>query len=129
MDELAALVSQALAEDVGGGDLTTCATVAADAEGNALITQKAPGIIFGLDVAERTFSLLDARARFERLVSEGRWRDAGGPVLRIHAPARALLPGGRKALKFLAHLSGGETLSAPADQAVEGTREEGAGTH
>ena len=53
MDELAALVSQALAEDVGGGDLTTCATVAADAEGSALITQKAPGVIFGVDVVVR----------------------------------------------------------------------------
>ena len=122
MDELAALVSQALAEDVGGGDLTTCATVAADAEGNALITQKAPGVIFGLDVAERTFSLLDASARFERLVPEGRWRDAPGPVLRIHARARALLTGERTALNFLAHLSGVATLSARAAKAVEGTR-------
>src|SRR6266566_5674602 len=122
MDELAALVSQALAEDVGGGDLTTCATVAADAEGSALITQKAPGVIFGVDAAERTFSLLDARARFERLVPEGRWRDAGGPVLRIDARARALLTGERTALNFLAHLSGVATLSARAAKAIEGTR-------
>jgi nicotinate-nucleotide pyrophosphorylase (carboxylating) len=121
MDELSALVSRALAEDVGGGDLTTSATVAADAEGSALITQKAPGVIFGLDVAERTFSLLDARARFERLVPEGSWRDAPGPVLRIHARARALLTGERTALNFLAHLSGVATLSARAAMAVEGT--------
>ena len=122
MDELAALVSQALAEDVGGGDLTTCATVAADAEGSALITQKAPGVIFGVDAAERTFSLLDPRARFERLATEGRWRGAGGPVLRIDARARALLTGERTALNFLAHLSGVATLSARAAKAVEGTR-------
>ena len=122
MDELSALVSQALAEDVGAGDLTTSATVTADAEGSALITQKAPGVIFGLDVTERTFSLLDARARFERLVPEGRWRDAPGPVLRIHARTRALLTGERTALNFLAHLSGVATLSARAAKAVEGTR-------
>jgi nicotinate-nucleotide pyrophosphorylase (carboxylating) len=121
MDELSALVSRALAEDVGDGDLTTCATVAAAAEGSALITQKAAGVIFGLDVAERTFSLLDANARFVRLVPEGRWRDAGGPVLRIHARARALLTGERTALNFLAHLSGVATLSARASKAVEGT--------
>src|SRR6201982_3280095 len=121
MDELSALVSRALAEDVGGGDLTTCSTVAAGAEGSALITQKAPGVIFGLDVTERTFSLLDASARFVRLVPEGRWRDAGGPVLRIHARARALLTGERTALNFLAHLSGVATLSARAAMAVEGT--------
>jgi len=122
MDELAALVARALAEDVGGGDLTTSATVAADADGNALITQKAPGVIFGLDVAEQAFLLLDAKARCERLVSEGRWRDTGGPVLRIHARARALLTGERTALNFLAHLSGVATLSARAAKAVEGTR-------
>ena len=122
MDELSALVSQALAEDVGAGDLTTSATVTADAEGSALITQKAPGVIFGLDVTERTFSLLDARARFERLVPEGRWRDAPGPVLRIRARARALLTAERTALNFLAHLSGVATLSARAAKAVEGTR-------
>ena len=121
MDELSALVSQALAEDVGGGDVTTSATVNADAGGSALITQKAPGVIFGLDVTERTFSLLDALARFERLVPEGRWRDAPGPVLRIDARVRALLTAERTALNFLAHLSGVATLSARAAKAVEGT--------
>ena len=52
---------------------------------------------------------------------EGRWRDAPGPVLRIHARTRALLTGERTALNFLAHLSGVATLSARAAKAVEGT--------
>ncbi len=119
--DIAALVRTALAEDVGSGDVTTLATVDAQARGSALITQKAPGAIFGLDAAEATFAQLDPDARFERLVDEGVWREQGGPVLSIVASARALLTGERTALNFLAHLSGVATLSARAAREVQGT--------
>jgi nicotinate-nucleotide pyrophosphorylase (carboxylating) len=120
-DKLLALVRRALDEDIGSGDVTTEATVAAEARAHALIAQKVPGAIYGLDAAEATFSLLDPSARFERLSEEGRWREEGGPVLSIEASARALLTGERTALNFLAHLSGVATMAARAAQAVEGT--------
>jgi nicotinate-nucleotide pyrophosphorylase (carboxylating) len=119
--DIAALVRAALAEDVGAGDVTTLATVAADAPGSALITQKAPGTISGLDAAEATFAALDPGARFERHVREGVWREQGGPVLSISASARALLTGERTALNFLAHLSGVASMSARAAREVQGT--------
>jgi nicotinate-nucleotide pyrophosphorylase (carboxylating) len=120
-DDLLALVQRALTEDVGDGDVTTEATVAADARARALIAQKAPGMLYGLDAAEACFALLDPHVRFERLVQEGRWREQGGPVLSIEGSARALLMGERTALNFLAHLSGVATLAARAVQAVKGT--------
>jgi nicotinate-nucleotide pyrophosphorylase (carboxylating) len=120
-EELLALVRGALDEDLGSGDVTTDATVALDARAHALITQKAPGAIYGLDAAEATFALLDPTARFERLAQEGRWREEGGPVLSIEGSARALLTGERTALNFLAHLSGVATMAARAAHAVEGT--------
>jgi nicotinate-nucleotide pyrophosphorylase (carboxylating) len=119
--DLAALVRAALEEDVGAGDVTTHATVDAEARAEALITQKAPGAIYGLDAAERTFALLDPDASFERLVDEGVWREQGGPVLSISARAQALLTGERTALNFLGRLSGIATLSARAARAVQGT--------
>lgn len=120
-DELSALVRRALEEDVGAGDVTTDATVVSEARARALVVQKAPGTIYGLDAAETTFSLLDPGTRFERLVEEGRWRDEGGPVLSIEGSARALLTGERTALNFLAHLSGVATMAARAARVVEGT--------
>jgi nicotinate-nucleotide pyrophosphorylase (carboxylating) len=120
-DGLRALVRQALQEDVATGDATTEATVAPDIHARALITQKAPGAVYGLDAAEATFSLLDPQVRFERLVEEGRWREDAGPVLSIEGSARALLTGERTALNFLAHLSGVATAAARAARAVEGT--------
>ena len=120
-DELTELVGRALAEDVGAGDVTTSATVAADASARALITQKAPGTIFGLDAAEACFALLDPEVRFERLVGEGSWREQGGPVLSIEGSAMALLTGERTALNFLGRLSGIATLTAHFVREVEGT--------
>jgi len=120
-DGLAALVRVALDEDVGGGDVTTAATVAEEARARARIVQKAPGTIYGFDAAEAVFTQLDPGARCERLVAEGVWREEGGPVLTVEGTARALLTGERTALNFLAHLSGVATMSARAAHAVEGT--------
>jgi nicotinate-nucleotide pyrophosphorylase (carboxylating) len=119
--DTAALVRAALAEDVGTGDVTTLATVDADARATALITQKAPGVIYGLQAAEAVFVALDADARFERLAEEGVWREQGGAVLSISGSAQALLTGERTALNFLAHLSGVATFAARAAREVEGT--------
>ncbi len=120
-DDLYAVAGRALDEDVGVGDVTTNATVAEDARARALITQKAPGVIYGLGAAEVTFALLDRDARAERLVQEGLWREQGGPVMAVEGRARALLTGERTALNFLAHLSGVATIAARAARAVQGT--------
>ena len=121
MEGLHALVRRALAEDVGSGDVTTAATVDEHARARALITQKAPGVIYGLEPAAAAFALLDADAVTEPLVEEGVWREHGGPVLEVRARARALLTAERTALNFLAHLSGVATMAARAARAVEGT--------
>ena len=59
------LIDRALAEDVGAGDATTEATVDPAARGRATITQKAPGVISGLDVAEAVFLRLDPDAQLD----------------------------------------------------------------
>jgi nicotinate-nucleotide pyrophosphorylase (carboxylating) len=112
------LIERALAEDVGDGDVTTEATVDAAARARATITQKAPGVISGLDVAEAVFRRLDPDAVIERLGPEGEWREAGAPVLRVEGSARALLTGERTALNFLGRLSGVATATARVVRAV-----------
>jgi nicotinate-nucleotide pyrophosphorylase (carboxylating) len=113
-------VARALAEDVGDGDVTTAATVPETARARARITQKAPGVVFGLDVAIETFRALDPEIAAEPLVSEGVWRD-GGPVLDLEGSARAILTAERTALNFLQRLSGVATLAARCVHAVDGT--------
>ena len=115
------LIDRALAEDVGDGDVTTLATVAAEARARATITQKAPGVISGLDVAEEVFRRLDPDAEIERLVEEGVWRERG-PVLRVTGSARALLTAERTALNFLGRLSGVATKTAHGRARAAGRR-------
>jgi nicotinate-nucleotide pyrophosphorylase (carboxylating) len=119
--ELLDLVRRALDEDVGSGDVTTTATVERGIRARALVVQKAPGTIYGLDAAQVAFMLLDPAARCERLVEEGIWREEGGAVLAAQGEARALLTAERTALNFLGHLSGVATMAARATRAVEGT--------
>jgi nicotinate-nucleotide pyrophosphorylase (carboxylating) len=121
LTELEPLVRRALAEDLGSGDLTTQATVPPGTRARARITQKQPGVLFGMDAAQLTFAVLDPDARFERLAEEGVWRD-GGPVLEVEGSAAALLSAERTALNLLQRLSGVATLTARYVEAVRGTR-------
>lgn len=121
MSELRDLVARALNEDIGSGDVTSAATVPADARGRARIVQKQPGVVFGLTaVAEamRQCGVEDV----DNLVVEGQWREAvPTEVALASGPAAALLAAERTALNFLGHLSGIATLTARYVEAVAGT--------
>src|SRR3954451_20968349 len=115
------LVAAALAEDVGGGDVTTEATIPADARARARVVQKAPGAVFGFAPFAAVLRELDPGVEVEPLVAEGSWGEPGREVLRAEGRARALLTGERTALNFLQRLSGVATAAARAARAVEGT--------
>ena len=111
-EDLKDLVARALAEDVGPGDVTAQAVVAADVRTSARIVQKAPGMISGFAAAAETFRQAGAE-RFESLVGEGEWReDVPRDIATVSGSARAILAGERTALNFLAHLSGIATCTA-----------------
>jgi nicotinate-nucleotide pyrophosphorylase (carboxylating) len=118
--ELRALVQRALAEDVGTGDVTTAATVDPVTRAIARITQKAPGVVYGLDVAAAVFRAVEPDVVLTQTGAEGVWRE-NGPVLEVTGTAAALLGAERTALNFLQQLSGVATLTARCVQAVEGT--------
>jgi len=118
---LAELVLNALAEDLGDGDVTSEATVPADARARARIVQKADGVLYGLEPALLAFRLMDPGISIEERGAEGEWREAGSLVLALSGDARALLAAERTALNFLGRLSGVATATARAVAALEGT--------
>jgi nicotinate-nucleotide pyrophosphorylase (carboxylating) len=116
------LISRALAEDVGAGDLTTEAVVQPGQRARGRIVQKARGVLFGLDVAEAVFRRLDPAVSIDRHRPEGEWlQDPPGPVMTLEGDARALLTGERTALNFLTHLSGIATATASVVKQLSGT--------
>jgi len=121
LDMLERVAFAALAEDLGDGDVTTEATVDADATGSAELVVRESGVVCGLAVAEAVFRAVDSELRFERLVEEGASVAAGTAVARVAGAERAILTGERTALNFLARLSGIATLTRRYVDAVEGT--------
>ncbi len=115
------LISRALEEDLGSGDVTAEATVPPDLQAVAKIVLKQPGVVFGLEVAEQVFRQAGA-SDFDRMAMEGHWHEAVPlDAALVHGPARAVLAGERVALNFLGHLSGIATLTAQFVDAVSGT--------
>ena len=115
------LVARALLEDLGPGDVTAMAVVPEEATGRARITQKEPGVLFGLDVAAEVFRQAGG-SELEDRAEEAVWRErVPVTVASAAGPARALLAAERTALNLLCHLSGVATLTARFVREVEGT--------
>jgi nicotinate-nucleotide pyrophosphorylase (carboxylating) len=94
-------------------DVTTEAVVDPGRRARARITQKEPGAIFGLEVAEAVFRRLDPVVSWRSLRAEGEWlKEPPATIAELEGNARALLTGERVALNFLQHLSGIATATA-----------------
>ena len=120
-EEIRQAVQLALAEDLGGGDVTTLATVPENANAGAVMRAREPLVVAGLAVAEAAFRELSPAAQIERLASDGQRMKAGDVLLTISGPARAILSAERTALNFVQRLSGIATLTAQFVEAVQGT--------
>lgn len=120
--DLDEFLSAALAEDLGGaGDVTSNATVPADAQAAANVVARAPGCIAGLGPALRVFELLDPSVATAALVRDGVVVDAGTVLASVRGRARSLLAGERVALNLLGHLSGVATATRKLVERVEDT--------
>ena len=115
-------VARVLAEDLGqGGDLTSNATIAADATFEAVINCREAIVVAGLEIAVAFFRKLDGEVRIETLVDDGDRIGAGAKLMRLEGNARAMLAAERSALNTLQHLSGIATLTRRYVEAIAGT--------
>ncbi|NLA86310.1 MAG: carboxylating nicotinate-nucleotide diphosphorylase [Clostridiales bacterium] len=100
------LISTALAEDIGTGDITTISCVPEASVSKGKFIAKAGGVVCGTAVLTRLFYILDKRVRVNVLLSDGAHVKRSGVIAEIEGPSRSLLTGERTALNFLQHLSG-----------------------
>ena len=120
--DLAEFVRRVLAEDLGsGGDVTSNATIAADARFTAELSCREPITVAGLDVAIAFFRALERDVQVRKNVRDGDSVAAGSVLMRLDGHARALLAAERSALNTLQHLSGIATLTRRYVDAIEGT--------
>ena len=120
--DLSDFVRRVLAEDLGsGGDVTSRATIDADARFTAEMNCREPIVVAGIDIAIAFFRALDREVRVDRLVGDGDRAPAGTVLLRLVGNARAMLAAERSALNTLQHLSGIATLTRAYVDAIDGT--------
>lgn len=117
------LVARALAEDLGGrGDVTTLATIPADASAAFVIASRARGVLAGVQPAWETFRQLDPEIEVDWKKTDGDELSSGDTVASIEGPAGAILTAERTALNFLGRLSGIASLTRDYAAAIAGTR-------
>jgi nicotinate-nucleotide pyrophosphorylase (carboxylating) len=119
--DLPQLVARALAEDIGGGDLTAT-LIPAERVGVASVITREAAIICGIPYVAAVFAAIDARVRLDWQVAEGDAITANQSLLTLRGPARALLTGERTALNFLQTLCGTATAAHSYAALIEGTR-------
>ncbi len=113
-------VAAALAEDLGGGDVT--AALLPDAEDIAYLLCKQDAVIAGRPWFDACHQALDPRVRIDWRVHEGERVRAGTVLATLAGRSRALVSAERSALNFLQTLSGTATVTAAFVDAVRGTR-------
>ena len=122
--EARATITRALEEDLRyGPDITTLATVAADAMTTASVVNREPGVAAGVDIALLVLDEVlgaDGYRVIDR-VEDGARLDARSAILTVEAPTRGLLTAERTMLNLMCHLSGIATATAAWVDAVAGT--------
>ncbi|MFF0293309.1 carboxylating nicotinate-nucleotide diphosphorylase [Kitasatospora sp. NPDC004615] len=122
--EVEDVAMMALSEDLAGGeDVTSVATVPAEAVATADFTARQAGVVAGLRVAEAVVSLVcEDEFEVERHVEDGAAVEAGQVLLSVRSRTRDLLTAERSALNLLCHLSGIATATRAWADALEGTK-------
>ncbi len=122
-DDVLRVVRRALEEDLAlGPDVTTTATVPADARATGDVVPRAAGVLAGVPVAAAVFDLVGGdEVEVVLHAADGDPARRGEAVLTVHGPTRALLTAERTALNLVGRLSGVATLTRQWVDAVAGT--------
>lgn len=116
------LIDLALAEDLGGGDITTEATISEGSRSVAAVRAKEDLVLAGLPVFKAVFERLGTGVTFQDEKEDGKLVSKGELITRVTGPTRTLLSGERTALNFLMRLSGIATLTASCVKQVSETK-------
>lgn len=121
-EELTRRVREALAEDIGPGDVTSLSVVPKGTMASAAMVARERLVVAGLELAEIAFREVSPLTQCRRTVNDGETVEPGQTLLEVRGPARAILTAERVALNFAQRLSGVATLTSQFVKAVAGTK-------
>jgi nicotinate-nucleotide pyrophosphorylase (carboxylating) len=115
------LIDQALAEDIGQGDITSKALIDDDIHFRGVLAARQEMVVAGLEIALSVFQKVAQDAVLTPFIKEGALASPGDVLAEISGAARALLSAERTALNILQHLSGIATLTRAYVKRIEGS--------
>lgn len=115
------LIKTALLEDINYVDITTDYLIPEDQENEAKFLAKADGILCGIEVALRVFTLIQPDFQYEVFIHDGEKVKKGDIIAKIKGKTRTILKGERTALNLLQHMSGISSMTNRIVKIVEGT--------
>jgi nicotinate-nucleotide pyrophosphorylase (carboxylating) len=121
-EEIRQAVQNALAEDIGSGDVTTLATVPPDLQAVALLRAREPVVVAGLAFAQEAFRQSSAALQLTPALQDGQRAAPQAVLLEVRGPAAPILSAERVALNFVQRLCGIATLTAQFVEAIQGTK-------
>ncbi|MCH5201834.1 MAG: carboxylating nicotinate-nucleotide diphosphorylase [Oscillospiraceae bacterium] len=116
------LIKTALLEDINYIDTTTDYLIPEEQEGEAIFLSKADGVLCGIEVAMRVFTLLQPDFDYEIYINDGEAVKSGDIIAKVKGKTRTILKGERTALNLLQHMSGIASMTNRIVKIVEGTK-------
>ena len=115
------LIKKAITEDINYIDVSSAYLFGDDDRTEAYFVSKADGVLCGIEVALRVFSLLDSTLEYKLYKHDGDEIKAGDLIAEFSGKTLKLLEGERTALNLLQHMSGVASMTNAAVKAIEGT--------
>lgn len=115
------LIKTALLEDINYVDITTDYLIPEDQENEAKFLAKADGVLCGIEVALRVFTLIQPDFQYEVFIHDGEEVKKGDIIAKIKGKTRTILKGERTALNLLQHMSGISSITNRIVKIVEDT--------
>lgn len=116
------IIKNALAEDIGTGDITTLSTIPKESKAKGRFIAKEDGVLCGIDVVKRVFEIIDSDISMEINYVDGALIKKGDVIAIIKGKAQSVLTGERVALNFLQLLSGISSKTYEAASLVASTQ-------
>lgn len=114
------LLDLAFAEDIGDGDHTTLSTIPADEMGKSRLIIKEPGVLAGVEMAEKVLHKVDPSIKMEVFIKDGSEVKPGDIAFIAEGPVRSLLTAERTMLNIMQRMSGVATMTATYQNELKG---------